>query len=41
MYAVWDGGEGGVDGKFLGYMHLDLFPRENKFVPSPLLSLVQ
>lgn len=30
MYAVWDG-EGAKDnGSFLGYLNLDLFPRENK-----------
>lgn len=28
MYAVWDAGK---DGDFLGYMHLDLFPRPNKY----------
>lgn len=31
MYAVWDGGEGDKKGEFLGYMHLDLFPRANKY----------
>lgn len=27
-----------MDGEFLGYMHLDLFPRENKCFPSSLVS---
>ncbi|KAJ8293989.1 Thimet oligopeptidase [Rhodotorula toruloides] len=31
MYAVWEAGQAGKDGAFLGYMHLDLFPRANKY----------
>ncbi|GAA5998615.1 metalloendopeptidase [Rhodotorula paludigena] len=31
MYAVWEGNRAGEEGAFLGYMHLDLFPRENKY----------
>lgn len=29
-YAVWDHKDG-KDGDFLGFMYLDLFPRENKY----------
>ncbi|GAA5841937.1 hypothetical protein JCM9279_003161 [Rhodotorula babjevae] len=31
MYAVWETGRAGAKDSFLGYMHLDLFPREAKF----------
>lgn len=31
MYAVWEAGRAGEDKSFLGYMHLDLFPRQQKY----------
>ncbi|KAL8280846.1 hypothetical protein RQP46_006850 [Phenoliferia psychrophenolica] len=40
MYAVWDGGKDGQDGEFLGYLHLDLFPRENKYGHAAVWGLI-
>ncbi|KAK4705328.1 DNA-directed RNA polymerase III subunit RPC6, partial [Phenoliferia sp. Uapishka_3] len=40
MYAVWDGGKDGQDGHFLGYMHLDLFPRPNKYGHAAVWGLI-
>ncbi|SCV74837.1 BQ2448_7866 [Microbotryum intermedium] len=41
-YAVWDAGNGqdGHLGNFLGYMHLDLFPRENKYGHAAVWGLI-
>ncbi|KAM0748837.1 metallopeptidase MepB [Meredithblackwellia eburnea MCA 4105] len=40
MYAVWDAGKNGQRGDFLGYMHLDLFPRENKYGHAAVWGLI-
>lgn len=40
MYAVYDAGKGEVRGPFLGYMHLDLYPRENKYGHAAVWGLV-
>jgi len=38
-YAVWDH-QDGKDGEFLGYMYLDLFPRENKYGHAAVWGLI-
>lgn len=38
-YAVWDH-QDGKDGDFLGYMYLDLFPRENKYGHAAVWGLI-
>ncbi|KAI5478751.1 metallopeptidase MepB [Pseudohyphozyma bogoriensis] len=40
MYAVWDSKGEDETGEFLGYMHLDLFPRENKYGHAAVWGLI-
>ncbi|GAA5929089.1 hypothetical protein JCM1841_005136 [Sporobolomyces salmonicolor] len=40
MFAVWEEGKAGQDGAFLGYLHLDLFPRSNKYGHAAVWGLI-
>lgn len=40
MYAVHDAGDGSSAESFLGYMHLDLEPRENKYGHAAVWGLI-
>ncbi|GAA5888076.1 hypothetical protein JCM5296_005426 [Sporobolomyces johnsonii] len=40
MFAVWEEGKAGEDGAFLGYLHLDLFPRSNKYGHAAVWGLI-